>query len=320
MRGTLRRMTSTQILWAGFAALLLVAMALDLGVFHREAKARSFRESLAWVMIWGTLAMVFNAGVWFHRGPDKALEFLTGYVIEISLSMDNVFVFVMIFTYFAVPATHQHKILFWGILGALVFRGIMIGLGCALIERFAWILYLFGAFLIYTGIKMACKGADEKLEPERNPIVRLFRRFIPMTSGFRGARFFVRENGRLLATPMGLILALVEATDIVFAVDSVPAIFAVTTDPFIVYTSNVFAILGLRSLYFVLAHAVDKFRCLHYGLGLVLVFVGAKMLLEHTRFAIDTLVSLAVVGVILAVSVIVSLLLPRHAGNPPPGG
>jgi tellurite resistance protein TerC len=303
-------MSPTQILWAGFAALIFLALAFDLGVFHRVAKAESFRRSLAWVLIWFTLAMLFDAGVWFHRGPDKALEFLTGYVIEISLSMDNVFVFVLIFSYFAVPTSYQHKILFWGILGALVLRGLMIGLGCALVMKFAWILYIFGAFLIFTGFKMAFKGAEEKIEPEKNPVVKLFRRFIPMTPDFCGAKFFVRDGGRLRATPICLVLALVEASDVVFAVDSVPAIFAITTDPFIVYTSNVFAILGLRSLYFVLARVVEKFHALHYGLGFVLVFVGVKMLAGHSRFEIGTLPSLAVVGVILAVSVIVSLLRP----------
>lgn len=308
-------MSPTQLLWIAFAALIVVALSIDLGVFHRSARQKSFRESLAWVMIWALLAMIFDAGVWVHRGPDKALEFLTGYLIEISLSMDNVFVFVMIFAYFAVPPTHQHKILFWGILGALILRGLMIGIGCALVAKFAWVLYLFGAFLVFTGVKMAFSGDAEEIEPERNPVVRLFRRFVPMTADYRDAKFFVRENGRTLATPILLVLMLVEATDVLFAVDSVPAIFAITTDPFIVYTSNIFAILGLRSLYFVLARAMDKFHLMHYGLGAVLVFVGVKMLLDHTRFEINTLVSLVVVGVILVVSVIASLMVPPRAGK-----
>ena len=303
-------MSPTQILWVGFAALIFLALTADLGVFHRAAKTESFRQSLAWVLIWFTMAMLFNAGVWFHRGPEKALEFLTGYVIETSLSMDNVFVFVLIFSYFAVQSAYQYKILFWGILGALILRGLMIGIGCALIAKFIWVLYFFGAFLIFTGLKMAFKGGGEKIEPEKNPVVRLFRRAVPMTPDFRGAKFFVRDDGRLRATPICLVLALVETSDVVFAVDSVPAIFAITTDPFIVYTSNIFAILGLRSLYFVLARAMGKFALLHHGLGAALVFIGAKMLLDHTRFKTGALFSLAVVGVILAVPVIASLLKP----------
>ncbi len=302
-------MTPNKILWLAFAALIFCSLAADLGVFHRRAKTASFRQSLAWVLIWFMLAMLFNAGVWWHRGPEQALQFFTGYVIEISLSMDNVFVFVSIFAFFAVPAAYQHKILFWGILGAMILRGLMIGLGCALVAKFAWILYIFGGFLILTGIKMALKSA-EPVGPERNPVVRLVRKVVPMADGYRGSNFFVRENGRLLATPIFLVLVLVEASDVVFAVDSVPAIFAITTDPFIVFTSNIFAILGLRSLYFVLAAAMDKFHLLHYGLGAVLVFVGTKMLLDHTRFEVGTLASLVVVGAILAVSVIASLLRP----------
>ena len=297
--------------WLGFAVLIFCSLAVDLGLFRRKPKSGTLRESLAWVLIWITLAMLFDAVIWMHHGPQKSLEFLTGYVIEISLSMDNVFVFISIFAFFAVPATSQHKILFWGILGAMILRGLMIAVGCALVAKFSWIFYIFGGFLILTGIKMALTRGEE-IEPDRNPVVRFFRRLLPITDGHRGAKFFVRENGRLMATPIFLVLAVVEASDVVFAVDSVPAIFSITTDPFIVFTSNIFAILGLRSLYFVLARAADKFHLLHYGLGAVLVFVGAKMLLERTAYRIETLPSLAVVGVILAVSVIASLMMAEE--------
>lgn len=307
-------MNPSIVLWSAFAAFIICALVVDLGILHRKDKAASFRESLAWVMVWGTLAMLFNAGIWFHRGPDKALEFFTGYVIEISLSMDNVFVFVMLFNYFAVPPAYQRKVLFWGILGALILRGAMILLGTGLVERFHWLLYIFGAFLVFTGIKMAFKSG-EQIHPDKNPVVRIFRRLFPVTDGYRGSHFFVREQGRLMATPMAVVLVMVEATDVVFAVDSVPAIFAITTDRMIVLTSNIFAILGLRSLYFVLARVMDKFAYLNYGLGIVLVFVGVKMLIDRTRFEIDTLVSLVVVAVILLLSVILSLLKPPKKGS-----
>ncbi len=278
-----------------------------------------FKEALGWTATWIALALSFNAGVWYFGGGAKALEFFTGYVIEYSLSADNVFVFALLFSYFAVPAPYQHKVLFWGILGALVMRLAMIVLGTALIAKFAWIIYVFGAFLIFTGIKMLLKS-DEAIHPERNPLVRLFKRFMPVTPEFRGDRFFVRENGVLFATPLFVVLLLVEFTDVIFAVDSIPAIFAVTRDPFIVYTSNVFAILGLRSLYFALAGMMDKFHYLKTGLGVVLSFVGVKMLLAHTAYKIDTLVSLGVIVAILTTSVVVSLLRPRKAAAPAPGG
>jgi tellurite resistance protein TerC len=228
------------------------------------------------------------------------------------LSVDNVFVFALLFSYFAVPTKYQHKVLFWGILGALVMRAIMIGLGAVLITRFTWIIYVFGVFLILTGIKMIVKRAEE-IHPERNPVVRWFKRFVPVTADYREDKFFVREYGRLVATPLFVVLLLVEITDLIFAVDSIPAIFAVTTDPFIVYTSNVFAILGLRSLYFVLAGVMHKFHYLKVGLGVVLAFVGVKMLLGHSPYKIDTLVSLGVVAGVLAISVIASLLRPQAA-------
>src|SRR5512147_1278257 len=296
-------------LWVGFNVFILVMLVLDLGVFHRKSHVVSLQESLAWTAVWVVLALAFNAGVWHYAGAQKALEFFTGYVIEKSLSVDNVFVFALLFSYFAVPAKYQHKVLFWGILGALVMRAIMIALGAALIAKFTWIIYVFGAFLILTGIKMVVKR-EEEIHPERNPVVRWFKKLMPVTADYREDRFFVRENGIRMATPLFLVLLLVEFSDLIFAVDSIPAIFAVTTDPFIVYTSNVFAILGLRSLYFALAGVMDKFHYLKIGLGAVLTFVGVKMLLAHTAYKIDTLVSLGVIACILAVSVFLSLLWP----------
>ncbi|HWI59195.1 MAG TPA: TerC family protein [Bacillota bacterium] len=306
-------------LWVGFNVFVLAMLALDLGVFHRKAHVVSFKESITWTAVWVTLALLFNAGVWHYFGPQKAVQFFTGYLIEKSLSVDNVFVFALLFSYFAVPPVYQHKVLFWGILGALVMRAAMIALGAALIAKFTWVIYLFGAFLILTGIKMVLKR-EEEIHPERNPVVRWFKRLVPVTSDYRKDKFFVKENGLRHATPLFVVLLLVEVSDIIFAVDSIPAIFAVTTDPFIVYTSNVFAILGLRSLYFALAGIMDKFHYLKIGLGVVLSFVGVKMLLAHTAYKIDTLVSLGVVAGILAASVVASLLRPRrpvHFSEPP---
>lgn len=305
-------MTDNPWLWIGFNLFVLAMLALDLGVFHRKAHVVSFREALAWTVAWVTLAMLFNLGVWHYAGAQKALEFTTGYVIEYSLSVDNIFVFALLFSHFAVPLKYQHRVLFWGILGALLLRAVMIVAGTVLITKFAWIIYVFGAFLILTGIKMIVKR-EEEIHPEHNPVVRWFRKFVPMTSNYREDKFFVREHGALMATPLFLVLLLVEISDVIFAVDSIPAIFAVTKDPFIVYTSNVFAILGLRSLYFALAGVMDKFHYLKMGLGVVLTFVGVKMLLGHTAYKIDTLVSLGVIVGVLATSVVVSLLRPRKA-------
>ncbi|MBE0541876.1 MAG: TerC family protein [Verrucomicrobia bacterium] len=301
-------------LWIGFTVFVLAMLALDLGVFHRKAHAVSLRESLAWTAVWVALALLFNAGVWHYAGSQKALEFFAGYLIEKSLSVDNIFVFALLFSYFAVPLKYQHKVLFWGILGALVMRAVMIGAGVALITRFTWIIYVFGAFLILTGIKMIVKR-EEEIHPERNPVVKWFKNLMPVTSDYREDRFFVRENGIRMATPLFVVLLLVEFTDLIFAVDSIPAIFAVTTDPFIVYTSNVFAILGLRSLYFALAGVMDKFHYLKIGLGVVLAFVGVKMLLSHSPYKIDTFISLGVILTVLAVSVVASWLRPRKAGT-----
>ena len=305
-------MTDSLWLWIGFNAFVLAMLALDLGVFHRKCHVVTFRESMAWTVVWISLALLFNLGVWHFAGSAKALEFFTGYVIEKSLSVDNVFVFALLFSYFAVPAQFQHKVLFWGVLGALVMRAIMIAVGAALITKFAWIIYVFGGFLVLTGLKMIFKR-EEEIHPERNPVVRLFKKFMPVTPDYRGDRFFVVENGVRMATPLFVVLLLVEISDLIFAVDSIPAIFAVTTDPFIVYTSNVFAILGLRSLYFALAGVMDKFHYLKIGLGVVLAFVGVKMLLAHSPWKIDTLVSLGVIVAILTVSVVVSLLRPKSS-------
>ena len=305
-------MTESLWLWVGFNVFVLAMLALDLGVFHRKCHAVTLKESLAWTAVWIALALVFNAGVWHFYGSGKALEFFTGYLIEKSLSVDNVFVFALLFSYFAVPPLYQHKVLFWGILGALVMRAVMIALGAALIAKFAWIIYVFGGFLILTGIKMIVKR-EEEIHPENNPVVKWFKRLMPVTPDYRGDKFFVRENGIRMATPLFVVLLLVEVSDLIFAVDSIPAIFAVTTDPFIVYTSNVFAILGLRSLYFALAGVMDKFHYLKIGLGVVLSFVGVKMLLAHTAWKIDTLVSLGVIATTLAIAAVASLARPQGA-------
>jgi tellurite resistance protein TerC len=313
-------MIDTVWMWLGFNLFVLAMLALDLGVFHRKAHVVAFKESIAWTVVWVALALLFNGAIWYFAGAQKALEFFTGYVIEKSLSVDNVFVFAMLFSYFAVPPLYQHKVLFWGILGALAMRAVMIALGAALIAQFSWIIYVFGAFLVLTGIKMAVKR-EEAIHPERNPVVRAFKGLMPVTSDYRQDRFFVAERGVRHATPLFVVLLLVEVSDLIFAVDSIPAIFAVTTDPFIVYTSNVFAILGLRSLYFALAGVMDKFHGLKTGLGVVLAFVGVKMLLAHSPYKLDTLLSLGVVVGILAMSVVASLLRPKTTGSfEGPGG
>ncbi|EFO79257.1 integral membrane protein TerC [Oscillochloris trichoides DG-6] len=307
-------------MWIGFNLFVLAMLALDLGVFHRKSHAVSVKEALTWSGVWIALAMVFNAGIYFfwdrmapgssYSNGDAALAFFTGYLIEKSLSVDNIFVFVLLFTYFAVPAAYQHRVLFWGVLGALVMRGILIFVGAALLKEFHWIIWLFGGFLIFTGIKMGF-SKDEEVHPEKNPLIRFFRRVMPVTDHYEGDRFFVRRAGTLMATPLFLVLLMVESTDLVFAVDSIPAIFAVTQDPFIVYTSNVFAILGLRSLYFVLAGVMDKFHYLKTGLAVVLTFVGVKMVMVDI-YKIPTAVSLGVIVSILTIAVVASLLRARR--------
>jgi tellurite resistance protein TerC len=283
-------------------------LVLDLGVFHRRAHTVKFREALVWSVAWIALAGIFAVVIFFWHGRTPALEFVTGYVIELSLSVDNLFVFLLIFRFFQVPAIHQHKVLFWGILGALVMRAIFIAAGVGLIQRFHWIIYVFGAFLVYSGIKLFFQEEAE-IHPEENPMLRLFRRWVPVTDDYVGNKFFVRNPG-LYATPLFVVLLVVETTDLLFAVDSIPAILAITRDAFIVYTSNVFAILGLRSMYFALAGMMEMFRYLHYGLSLVLVFVGAKMLLSH-YFEIPTHLALAAVAGVLAISVIASMANPK---------
>jgi tellurite resistance protein TerC len=303
---------SNAVALALFTLLVLGLLALDLGVLERHPRTLSFREACGRYAFWVILSLAFNLGIYFWRGSQPALEFLTGYVLEVSLSMDNVFVFALIFSYMAVQAHYQHRVLFWGIVGALVMRGAFIAAGVVLISRFNWVLYVFGVFLLITGAKLL-RGKQVEVHPEHNPVVRLARRILPITQGYEGASFFVRREGRLLATPLLLVLLLVETTDVLFAVDSIPAIFAVTLDPFIVYTSNVCAILGLRALYFVLAGAIRKFRYLRPGLAVVLTFVGVKMLVVRF-YKIPVLVSLAVICLILLVAVLASLRAER--GSP----
>jgi len=299
--------------WAGFILCVIVFLALDLGVFHRRAHVVKFKEALGWTLIWVTLSMLFASALVPLRGQQEAIEFVTGYIIELSLSMDNVFVIALIFGYFRVPSQYQHRVLFWGILGALIMRGVMIALGAALIQRYDWMLYFFGAFLVYTGIKMLFAD-DEGVHPEKNPVVRTARKFFRVSTDFEGQKFTTLLQGKWALTPLALVLLMVETTDLIFALDSIPAIFAVTTKPFIVFTSNVFAILGLRSLYFVLAEAIDYFRYLKVGLSIVLAFIGVKMLIDpHDRepmwFQVDipTNVSLLTVGAIILTSIAFSV-------------
>jgi tellurite resistance protein TerC len=297
------------LLWIVFNVFVLGMLTLDLGVFHRKAHTVTTREATAWCFVWVTLALVFNAGIYVWLGSEKALEFFTGYLIEYSLSVDNIFVFILIFSYFAVSDAYQYRVLFWGILGALVLRGFFILTGALLLQHFHWVIYLFGGFLVFTGIKMLAKEGIS-VHPEDNPVIKILRRFMPITSQYEGQSFFVKRDRRWAATPLLVVLLVVESTDLIFAVDSVPAIFAVSQDPFIVYTSNVFAILGLRSLYFLLAGVMDLFAYLRYGLGFVLGFVGVKMLLVDI-YKIPIGVSLSVVAGILTVSIVASLLAGR---------
>lgn len=303
-------------LWVGFNLFVLALLALDLGVFHRHAHAVSVKEATIWSVVWIALSLAFNVGLYFfwdvispaseYSNSEAALAFFTGYLIEKSLSVDNIFVFVLIFTYFAVPALYQHRVLFWGIIGALLMRGILIAVGAALLHEFHWIIYIFGGFLIFTGIKMAFHR-DEEIHPDENPLVKLFRRIMPVARNYAGEKFFIRQAGVLMATPLFLVLLIVESTDLVFALDSIPAIFAITEDPFIIYTSNVFAILGLRALYFVLAGVIDKFYYLKLGLSVVLTFVGVKMVIAEF-YKIPIGVSLGIIAGILIIAVIASLV------------
>jgi tellurite resistance protein TerC len=298
------------LFWILFNIFVVAMLVLDLGVFHRKSHTVKYREALIWSVVWIALAVIFAVVIYFWHGRTPSLEFVTGYVIELSLSVDNLFVFLLIFRYFQVPAGHQHKVLFWGILGALIMRAIFIAAGVGLIQRFHWIVYVFGAFLVYSGFKLLRQGEAE-IHPEKNPVLRLFRRLVPVTKDYEEDKFFVQRPG-LLATPLLVVLVVVETTDLLFAVDSIPAILAITRDAFIVYTSNVFAILGLRSMYFALAGMMEMFRFLHYGLSVVLMFVGGKMLLSH-YYEVPTAAALGAVAGILLLSVAASLIRPKSA-------
>ncbi len=300
-------------IWIGFNVFVLGMLALDLGVFHRKAHVVSVKEASIWSVVWISLALLFNLGLYFWQGQEVALQFFTGYVIEKSLSVDNIFVFVLIFSAFGVNALYQHRVLFWGVLGALVMRGILIFVGAALLEEFHWILYVFGAFLLFSGIKMALPSKKEK-DLTQNPVVVLARRFLPVTEDYVQDRFVTKIDGRWMVTPLLLVLLLVETTDLIFAVDSIPAIFAVTQNPFIVYTSNVFAILGLRSLYFVLSGVIDKFVYLKPALAGILSFVGLKMLfLDIVKLPV--VVSLTVILGILGIAIVASVFKVRTVAN-----
>jgi tellurite resistance protein TerC len=298
------------LFWILFNLFVLAMLVLDLGVFHRRAHSVKFREAMAWSVMWIALAGAFAVLVYFWHGRGATLEFVTGYVIELSLSVDNLFVFLLIFRYFRVPSVHQHKVLFWGILGALVMRGVFILLGVGLIRRFEWIIYGFGALLVYSGIKLF-RQEEMEIHPEKNPVLRVFRRWMPVTENYEGGKFLVRRPG-LYATPLLIVLLVVETTDLLFAVDSIPAILAITLDAFIVYTSNVFAILGLRSMYFALAGMMEVFHYLHYGLSIVLIFVGAKMLVSH-YYHMPTELALGVVAGVLLISVLASVVHPKKS-------
>jgi tellurite resistance protein TerC len=302
-------MDTPLIFWVFFNLFVLLMLALDLGVFHRKTHEVSLREALTWTFVWISLALVFNAIIYFWRGQQQALEFFTGYLVEKALSVDNIFVFVMIFTYFQIPSKYQHKVLFWGILGALVMRVIFIFAGVALIEKFHFTIYIFGALLVYTGYKMF-SNANAKIDPEKNPVIIFSRKYLPVTQQLHGDSFFTRIDGKKIATPLFLVLLLIETTDLIFAVDSIPAILAITKDQFIVYTSNVFAILGLRSLYFALAGIIHRFWLLSYGLAIVLVFVGLKMVLIDV-YKIPIELSLIFIATVISASIILSFRIPN---------
>ena len=301
-------------LWLGFSIFIVTMLSLDLGLFNRKAHTIHYREAWIWSAVWVTLAMIFAGLVFHYQGSTRGLEFLTGYLIELSLSVDNLFVFLLIFSYFKVPAKFQHRVLFWGVMGALVMRLTMIFVGAALINRFHWIIYIFGAFLVYTGIKMF-RHDEVEIHPDQNIVIRAVTKFLPITRHYEEDKFFTKINGKGTGTLLLLVLMVVEVTDLVFAVDSIPAIFAITRDTFIVYTSNVFAILGLRSMYFLLAGVVEKFRYLRTGLAIVLTFIGLKMLVAAVGLIIPIWISLVFVALVLVGSVVASLLIPGKPDN-----
>ncbi|MBD1398769.1 TerC family protein [Pontibacter sp. JH31] len=307
----------TILFWVIFNVFILLLLGLDLFVFHRKEHEVKIKEALLWSAFWIALSLIFNAVIYYWKGPAPALEFLTAYLIEKSLSVDNLFVFILIFNFFKVPLQYQHKILFWGILGALVLRGIFILVGVALIAKFHFIIYILGAFLVYTGIKMALTKDDGELHPEQNPFIVWISQKLRFTKTAVGGKFFTKVDGKLYATPLFLVLIMVESTDVVFAADSIPAILAISKDPFIVYTSNVFALLGLRALYFALAGIMQLFHYLHYGLSLILVFIGAKLLVSDF-FELDMRYALLVVGAILTISIVASLMFPKKEAELPP--
>jgi len=302
-------MSESAILWLSFSLFVIGMLALDLGVFHRKSHAVSVKEALTWTVVWITLSMLFNLFVYYYFGKEKALEFFTAYLVEKSLSIDNIFVMIMIFSYFSVPDSYQHKVLFWGIFGALVMRIIFIFAGIELIHKFHWLIYIFGGFLVVTGVRMVV-GEDKPIEPDKNPLVKLVRRMFPVTDSFEGDNFFVKRDQKIWATPLFIVVVLIEATDLIFAVDSIPAIIAISDDVFIVYTSNVFAILGLRSLYFALAGIEKYFKYLKYGLATILVFVGIKMCIVDF-YKIPVEISLIVICFLLVISMIASVLVKQ---------
>lgn len=304
-------MDAPLIFWIGFLVFMCAMLALDLGVFNRKAHAVSVKEAGTWTAVWVSLALLFNLGLYFLAGHQVGLEFLTGYLIEYSLSVDNIFVFLLLFGAFGVPAKYQHRVLFWGILGAVILRGGMIAIGASLINNFHWVIYIFGAFLIIVGIRMFFTDQEEQIDFEEHVVMRFVRRFFPVTHQYHGQKFIALENGRRVMTPLLMVLILIEFTDLVFAIDSIPAIFAITQDPFIVFTSNMFAILGLRSLYFLLAGIVKRFVYLHYGLAVILSFVGIKMLLTFFDIHISIVLSLGFILLTLAVTIIASLIKTR---------
>ena len=305
-------MENTPLFWLLFITFIIGLLLLDLLVFNRNAHEIKLREALGWSAFWVALSLAFNYVVYRTMGPQAGLQWLTGYLVEKALSVDNLFVFLLIFSYFKVPAQYQHRILFWGVLGALILRAVFILVGGALLARFHFLIYLLGAFLMYTGVKMGLSGDAPEIDPEHNPVVRFLSRHLPITRQIEGDQFFVRRDGVRFATPLFVVLVMVETTDVVFAADSIPAILAITRDTFIVFTSNVFALLGLRAMYFALASMMRLFHYLHYGLSLILVFIGAKILLE-SFFAIPMPVALGVVGGLLVLSVLASLVWPRQA-------